>query len=396
MLNCIFFNQRFLFIFFLAAILLWSCLLPVDRADAYTVLTPAPGTVVIIQARRSVTRLIVQVTDQDELVRMRVREMTGKKGAEKNINPVGVWKEQETSYVHYRLELKPGLNTFVIEPGEQKVTIRYRPVRTLSSVDFEDPEAFLFHRKAVVPMSCTPCHNKSLPEDAGLDEKRMAKEGNFSPLCFSCHRRLITGEKWLHGPSANVDCMSCHDRDGKKTKVTIPFRRRAELCFDCHVNKIRLMKEKYLHGPFKFGDCTVCHDPHGNAYKFQLWADGRAELCVDCHSDKKKSLKKSLDFVSHGIIEGSGCVACHDPHASGHPFQLYKPINELCVSCHIKLQGIKRGHPVGNHPLSGVENPLRKGREFACSSCHNPHGSKYRYLLIGDPLGGRVCGKCHH
>ncbi len=395
MLNRIF-RQRFLLIAVMAATLFWLCLLPVDRADAYTVLTPASDNMVIIQARRAATHMIVQVAGGDEVSGLQVHQRTGAGGTGKEIRPVGIWKKADGSYVHYRLELKPGLNTFVISPGEEKITIRYRPVRTLSSVDFEDPEAFLFHRKAVVPASCTPCHTKSLPEDSGLDVKRMAKEGKFSPLCFSCHRRLITGEKWLHGPSANVDCMACHDRDGKKTKVTIPFRRRAELCFDCHVNKTKLMREKYLHGPFKFGDCTVCHDPHGNAYKFQLWADGRAELCVDCHSDKKKSLKKSLDFVIHGIIEGSGCIACHDPHAGANPFQLYKPINELCVSCHTGLQGIDRGHPVGNHPLKGVKDPLRKGRELACSSCHNPHGSKYRYILIGDPLGGRVCGKCHH
>ncbi len=395
MLNCIF-RQRFSMTHILAATLFWLCLLPAAQAESYTILTPVPADPVILQARRAVIHLVVQVADSDEASGLRVHERTGSSATGKEIRPVGIWKKQQSLYVHYRLKLKSGLNTFVFEPGEEKLTIRYRPVHTLTSVDFEDPQAFLFHRKKVVPTTCLPCHTEKLPEDSGLDVARSAKDPRFSPLCFSCHRRLITKEKWLHGPSANVDCMACHIRDGEKTKITIPFRRRAQLCFDCHVNKIRLMNKKFLHGPFKFGDCTVCHDPHGDAYKFQLWADGRAELCVECHSDKKKSLKKSLDFVTHGIIEGSGCIACHDPHAEANPFQLYKPINELCVSCHTRLQGIDRGHPVGNHPLKGVKDPLRKGRELACSSCHNPHGSKYRYILIGDPLGGRVCGKCHH
>lgn len=380
----------------LAVILCLLILPPARQAGAYSVLTPVAGGETLIQARRSFTTLVVQSDDRDELSRLQVYKTTGSKEIRKALKPVGVWEHQTQSFVHYRLELQSGLNTFILKPGEKKLKIRYRPVRTLTSVNFEDPQAYLFHRQKVVPATCAACHTETLPEGSGFTSGRKVKSSEFSPLCFSCHRSLIAEEKWRHGPAANVACLSCHDRDGEKTRITIPFRRRGELCFDCHVNIPGLMKKKYLHGPFKFGDCTVCHDPHGNAYKFLLWADGRADLCVECHSDKKKSLKKSLGFFSHGIIEGNGCIACHDPHAGGNPFQLYKPVNELCVSCHVNQQGLERGHPVGNHPLKGVENPLHRGKEFSCASCHNPHGSKYRYLLIGDPLGGRVCGKCHH
>ena len=31
-----------------------------------------------------------------------------------------------------------------------------------------------------------------------------------------------------------------------------------------------------------------------------------------------------------------------------------------------------------------------------CSTCHNPHGSDYKFLLIGDILGGQVCSQCHY
>ncbi|WP_083817708.1 cytochrome c3 family protein [Thermodesulfatator indicus] len=30
------------------------------------------------------------------------------------------------------------------------------------------------------------------------------------------------------------------------------------------------------------------------------------------------------------------------------------------------------------------------------NSCHNPHGSAYNHLLIGDVVGGKICIKCHN
>ena len=374
--------------------LLTTCLLPAREAAAYTILTP-PGTDIIIQARRPVATMVIRATGA-EVERLQVTMTTDGKGPGKRIPPSGRWQRQGDMIFHYRLPLRQGDNSFVVEPGSRRLAIRYRPVRTLDSVDFEDPAAYVFHRRSVVPPACAGCHTGKGSVSTGADREQFAADPAYAPLCFSCHRRLSTREKWLHGPSANLLCLACHRIGTRGTRVTIPSARVNELCFGCHVNKKKLLQKKYVHGPYAIGDCTVCHDPHGDAYKYQLWADGRAGLCVGCHSDKKRSLRKSLGFFSHGIIEGSGCIACHDPHASDNRFQLYRPTNRLCVSCHVGLQGISKGHPVGNHPLQGVPDPRRKGRMFACSSCHNPHGSRYRYLLIGDVLGGHVCSKCHH
>ncbi len=377
-------------------VLLAACLLPGQDAGAYTILTPPPSSA-IIQARRPVATMVIRVADAAEAATLLVHAQGGtakEQGGE--VRPAGAWQGPEGRFLHYRLNLRRGSKTFVIEPGGRKLVLTYRPVRTLASVDFEDPAAYVFHRRHVVPTACAGCHRKQRPAASTQKQEPFAANPAYAPLCLSCHHRLSRQAKWLHGPSANGLCLDCHRIDGTGTRVTIPSRQVNKLCFSCHVNKEKLLQKKFIHGPYAIGDCTVCHDPHGDAYKYQLWEDGKARLCVGCHSDKKKSLKKSLAFFSHGIIEGSGCVACHDPHASDNRFQLYRPINRLCVSCHVGLQGISKGHPVGNHPLQGVPDPRRKGREFACSSCHNPHGSRYRYLLIGDVLGGHVCSKCHH
>ena len=190
--------------------------------------------------------------------------------------------------------------------------------------------------------------------------------------------------------------MTCHRRGDGNRKITTLVGRVDETCFSCHINKRKWMKNSYIHGPAATGDCTVCHDPHGGKFPYMLWADPKMDICIACHTDKQNIKKKKKGFVEHGIIEGNGCSACHSPHASDYRFQLADSINNVCVSCHISMKGVEDGHPVGNHPLSGTDDPRRKGRELSCSSCHNPHGANYQYLLIGSLLGGHVCSKCHN
>ncbi len=363
---------------------------------AATILSPVSSQKILIQARLPQSILILKVSNKKELPLIRVTTAQNRKGEETLIKPLQRYEKNGFSYIHYKLHLKKGKNRFVINPGEQDLTIRYRPVRTLLNVNFEDPKAFLFHRTAVIPKECTLCHSKKLPKDANLDVARLSKNSDYSPICFSCHRSLSDTNKWLHGPTANMFCMSCHRKGEGNTRITMLSGKVDDVCFQCHINKKKFRELKHVHGPVGTGDCTICHDPHGDKYKFQLWADGKTDLCLGCHSDKRDSAKGSLGFTRHGIIQGGGCIACHSPHATNYRFQLYKPINELCVSCHLELANLKKGHPVGNHPLKGKKDPRRPGRELSCTSCHNPHGSKFRFLLIGDVLGGHVCGMCHN
>ena len=114
------------------------------------------------------------------------------------------------------------------------------------------------------------------------------------------------------------------------------------------------------------------------------------------NKEQKKHLNQGQKklFV-HGILNAKGCVICHSPHATDYRFQLDGEINDLCVSCHTGFKGVKLGHPVHKHPVVGKKDPRRKGYAFTCTSCHNPHGSENRYMLIGDVRGGQVCVMCH-
>ncbi|GBE13009.1 doubled CXXCH motif [bacterium BMS3Bbin14] len=371
-------------------------ILPSLPAGAYTILTPPTGEKLLVRARRGNASLVILAVDNAERRSLKVGRVINRQGTVEPLPPAGSWQKDGSYYVHYGLSLRRGINTFVINPGDKKVIVLYRPRVTMLRSASNESGVYLFHRKEVVPAACSGCHDRKLPADSGLDMKELEKNSNFSPVCFSCHRRLVNGSKWRHGPSANLECLACHRQGEGNKKIAVPTGRVPGLCYRCHVNERKWKTKAHVHGPVGLGACTVCHDPHGARYRFELWADSRTSLCISCHTDKQKSVLKTQGFHRHGIIVGSGCEACHDPHASDYQFQLHKPINKLCAGCHLRMQGMTHGHPVGGHPLTGKPDPRHKGRELSCASCHRPHGSNYQYLLIGSPLGGNVCTKCHH
>ncbi len=379
----------------LALVLLSAACLPAT-ALGYEVLSPSPGGKETVKARRSSSHLVIRAADKAEAANLEVGRVINRDGDTKTVAPVGTYEKDGAVYVHYVLDLKKGRNIYALNPGEKELVIRYQPLRTLLKLDPDDPDAYLFHRTDVVPSACALCHDEKLPGDANLDVETLRKNADFSPVCYSCHRRLTSGNKWLHGPAAAVACMTCHRKGDSGRKITTLTGRVDETCFSCHINRSRWMKKSFIHGPVATGDCTVCHDPHGADFPFMLWADPKMDICIACHTNKKGLKRKKSGFVEHGILAGQGCSACHSPHATNHRFQLAAPVNEVCASCHVSMKGISSGHPVGKHPLYLPVDPRRKDREFTCASCHNPHGAKYKNLLIGSVLGGHVCSKCHN
>ncbi|MBI5557144.1 MAG: cytochrome c3 family protein [Deltaproteobacteria bacterium] len=360
----------------------------VAQAGEITLL--APEQQCTLYARLPSTHFIVRVGDKNDLAQLQLDS-----GSEKII-PLATRLKNDTYYVHYRVPLAPGENKFTLSPGGRKITINYKPLRTLLNANFNVPGVYLYHRTETMHQECRQCHEvEKVPEDFYI---KPVPYGTNSPVCYTCHKAIFEETKWQHSPAANLMCETCHQQVKDVGRISVTIGKDATLCYHCHLVKGKAWGDMaHIHQPVGFGVCSICHNPHGDTYRFQLWADGRAELCVSCHVDKEILLKKETEGIKvHGIIRGGGCVACHDPHASENPYMLYKPVNELCTGCHNDLIGVTKGHPVGGHPLKGPKNPLKPDKEFNCASCHNPHGSQYQYLLIGDVLGGHVCAKCHN
>lgn len=146
-----------------------------------------------------------------------------------------------------------------------------------------------------------------------------------------------------------------------------------------------------------------------------------AEMCAECHSDVKESIEKG----GHAPLVGQ-CPLCHDIKGAEAPY-LRLGDAQLCDKCHrlpvqpgspaptsveivpgvsvshellpigrqLRLDERLRGHPVTNHPVANVPDPLHPGRQLSCRTCHTPHGAARRLLAFDLKPGENICKKCH-
>lgn len=170
-------------------------------------------------------------------------------------------------------------------------------------------------------------------------------------------------------------------------------------CIDCHK---KIITKRVIH--FALSQyarmeqgCSSCHtDPHAKKKGVLSLSAPVPDLCFMCH-DKAKFLKKNI----HSPVVGGNCLTCHNPHASDAPRLLTQQIREVCRNCHPdKTNGkhILGGYGFGdNHPIRGHLDPSRKGQELGCTSCHNPHSSDKKVLLVNDGPNSpeNLCLLCH-
>jgi predicted CXXCH cytochrome family protein len=90
---------------------------------------------------------------------------------------------------------------------------------------------------------------------------------------------------------------------------------------------------------------------------------------------QKKSVQMASVYIEHGPYGAKQCGACHQSGSNN----LVLPIKELCFKCHALDLRKKNLH-----------GPLASG---GCKICHNPHGSRYPFLLVAEPK--EFCLYCH-
>jgi len=69
----------------------------------------------------------------------------------------------------------------------------------------------------------------------------------------------------------------------------------------------------------------------------------------------------------HGPLTSGGCVVCHDPHSSRYPYLLVSDSGTFCLDCHDRETVVAIE---GHGDLDGN-----------CTTCHDAHGSDAKYLL---------------
>jgi predicted CXXCH cytochrome family protein len=82
----------------------------------------------------------------------------------------------------------------------------------------------------------------------------------------------------------------------------------------------------------------------------------------------------------HAAFGEGKCTSCHSPHASKLKHLLLAPGTDLCLSCHAKTKA-KLALGTSHAPADD------------CLSCHRPHASAQKRLAV-QPLS-ELCAQCH-
>ncbi|MEK6606514.1 MAG: cytochrome c3 family protein [Myxococcota bacterium] len=240
--------------------------------------------------------------------------------------------------------------------------------------------------KPVAEGDCQRCHEQTHSTRRGALLKKRPPE-----LCEGCHPRKHP--EFVHGAVRAGDCAVCHDPHSSDQPKLLRAAG-APLCFRCHADDVT--GRAFVHKPVAEGKCQGCHDPHGAAAPFNLRAGEGRQVCDSCHAKADSPIPRDPKFP-HAALERYGCTACHDPHGTANRFQLVKPVNALCGSCHADhTDGLHVTTFVpGGHAVSGGPDPHDPGRGFSCASCHNPHGSDSPKLLRFGESPADTCDWCH-
>ena len=288
-----------------------------------------------------------------------------------------------------------------------------------------DPE-FQYHLTKRAPALCQDCHD--------VTDSSLIKAHQGQPFakadCLICHDphqsdhpKLI--RQFVHVPFAEKQCDTCH-APAKDGKVVLTQPTAKELCAECHAEVAeRIQKAKVQH-PGAQGECTDCHNPHAGTSPGFPRPDA-VRVCLACHTDQAEEAKKA-DL--HQPAFQQGCAVCHEPHGGTRPNLLRADGNALCLECHgpdskpsklakehlvaifdgqvklpenyfskVPVLPVKDGlgHPTQFHPLSDVTDPkTQKIIRINCLSCHQPHSSAHRGLLVKDQeANAAFCGTCH-
>jgi predicted CXXCH cytochrome family protein len=124
-------------------------------------------------------------------------------------------------------------------------------------------------------------------------------------------------------------------------------------------------------------------DPTAAANKKEIYREHgpyAAKQCEGCHVRGSNKLLFPIEELClrchamniskqyiHGPLASGGCKICHEPHGSRYPFLLVAEANVFCLYCHNKNDILKR--------------EVHKGMEEQCTVCHDAHSSDKQYLL---------------
>jgi predicted CXXCH cytochrome family protein len=286
-------------------------------------------------------------------------------------------------------ELCAGCHKDVTE-GVKSAKFKHPPVDK-GCVNCHNPHASTkaaFLLKDGMPSLCLQCHKADKPSFMSQHMNYPVGRAN----CGTCHNPHGSDRGGIlfnnvHKPVSNKMCNQCHEEPTSQN----PFKTKRvgfELCKGCHSNMINDMFNKNrIHWPvLSKSGCLSCHNPHATTQNALLKAP-MLSLCGSCHLETLKRQERSQ--TKHPPIQEGNCTACHTAHSDDNPF-LFNNANviDLCGTCHEWQK--HSSHPIGEK----FPDPRNKNLIVQCLSCHRSHGTENKYF-IHFPTISELCTQCH-
>jgi DmsE family decaheme c-type cytochrome len=243
--------------------------------------------------------------------------------------------------------------------------------------------------KPAVKVACVSCHSGG---DVHINDPSAANIGNPAKLtakkalkvCSQCHveHRELDNYGFDAHTNLELNCADCHNVHGGKRSLLLSDN--AEFCWRCHEEIKSAFRQRSNH-PVRQGNltCLSCH--RFTKRVDQNYAYDFARTCQDCHPQEGGPFPHEHAAVDAYLVNGSGCVECHDPHGSPNDMLLKQPVKQLCMECHI-VPGHTTAH---NGAYAGYD----------CLTCHTQVHGSYTNSSLLDPNLEAVFGSacyCHN
>jgi DmsE family decaheme c-type cytochrome len=229
--------------------------------------------------------------------------------------------------------------------------------------------------------SCTNCHGETQKHSEGqgqpdlVFDKRHEKSSSATrnDACMSCHQRDAKRSHWEGSThqARDLSCDSCHNIHSGTDPVR-DKRTQTEVCYKCHKEQ-RAQANRPSHHPVPEGKmaCSDCHNVHGSFGPKLMTRDSTNATCYTCHAEKRGPFVRQHDPVAED------CSNCHNPHGSTVAGMLKTRAPMLCQQCHTPHAAGSVG--VIGSPMTALtpgKNATTMWQGNSCMSCHTQvHGS---------------------
>ena len=210
-------------------------------------------------------------------------------------------------------------------------------------------------RESGLPLvNCESCHGPgSLAIDGITPEKVRADAAEGKQT--ACNFQTFVDMKRLPAAAKNLICLKCHS---------------ANATFNLHNWNASTHAQADV-------ACADCHNIHAG-HNLKVKPKDMAVVCYKCHPDVQAAF--TLPY-RHPVPEKKVfCLDCHDTHGGNEKKNLRKTtVKQTCTQCHAEKEG----------PFVYEHADLTED----CTTCHTPHGSINRSMLVlREPY---LCLQCH-